>query len=107
MKIYKFVGNGLGVPGLPHKIERSVGDQWIEDFEESLAQEKVYTAKIYQVSEADLAGPFKAQQMPGAILKGALANGNYKKATVKDKPKDPPPATEPSSEEPPEEKENK
>lgn len=78
MKIYKFVGSGVGVPGLPHKIKQSEGDRWITEFERALKTEKAKTK--------DDVGPFQAQQMPGAILKGALANGNYKPlSTTKEK----------------------
>ncbi len=55
MKIYRFVGNGQGVPGLPHVIKQSDGDR--------------------QMKEAEKAE--NPHGMPGAILKGALANGNY------------------------------
>ena len=78
MKIYKFVGAGLGVPGLPHTIKQSEGDRWMKEFERALTKERAYLAKIYEVNPDDLEGPFQAQQMPGAILKGALANKNYK-----------------------------
>ena len=90
MKIYKFVGNGLGVPGIPHEISKTEGDQMMKDFERALKKEMAE-------KKTDV-GPFQAQQMPGAILKGALANGNYEViSTTKEKK---------SSEEPPEEKEN-
>lgn len=56
MKIYKFVGDGMGVPGLPHNIRQSEGDRWMKE-----------------AAKAE-----NSQGMPGAILKGALANGNYK-----------------------------
>lgn len=77
MKIYKFVGVGTGVPGIPHEIKVSEGKQWISEFEEALKIEKEDTENVD--------GPFQAQQMKGAILKGALANKNYKVASVKDK----------------------
>lgn len=78
MKIYKFVGDGLGVPGLPHTIKQSEGDRWMKDFERALRTEKAETGNVD--------GPFQAQQMPGAILKGALANGNYEaSSTIKEK----------------------
>ena len=83
MKTYKFVGDGLGVPGLPRTIRQSEGDRWIKDFERALREEKAYIAKIYKLEVDELDGPFKAQQMPGAILKGALANGNYKALSTK------------------------
>ncbi len=64
MKIYKFVGNGTGVPGLPHVIKQSDGDRWMKEAERA----------------KDSYG------MPGAILKGALANKNYiATSTVKGK----------------------
>ena len=61
MKKYKFVGEGVGVPGLPHTMEKSEGDQLIKDYEDLLK-----------------ANPESAKGHPGGILKGALANGNYK-----------------------------
>ena len=78
MKIYKFVGDGMGVPGLSHTIKKSEGDQMISDFERALRVEKA--------EKGIIDGPYQAQQMPGAILKGALANGNYKALSTKDKP---------------------
>ena len=89
MKLYKFVGNGTGVPGIPHEISKTEGDQNIKDFERALKKEMAE-------KKTDV-GPFQASQMPGAILKGALAIGNYEDLSTK-KPKA-------SSEEPPEEKE--
>lgn len=89
MKIYKFVGNGLGVGGLPHMIKQTEGDRMIKDFERALKAEKA--------EKGTDEGPFQAQQMPGAILKGALANGNYKPLSTKKE--------KGSSEETPEEKE--
>ena len=86
MKIYEFVGNGLGVPGLPRTIKQSEGDQWIKEFEAALKKEKAYLSKIYKVPIDELEGPYQAQGMPGAILKGALANGNFvAKSTIKEK----------------------
>ena len=86
MKIYEFVGNGLGVPGLPRTIKQSEGDQWIKDFEKALKEEKAYLSKIFKIPVDELEGPYQAQQMPGAILKGALANGNFiAKSTIKEK----------------------
>jgi len=68
MKVYEFVGNGLGVPGLPRTIKQSEGDRWIKEFEDALKKGK------------------KVHGMPGAILKGALANGNFEaKSTIKEK----------------------
>ena len=86
MKIYEFVGNGLGVPGLPRTIKQSEGDKWMKEFEDALKKEKAYLIKIYKISIDELVGPFKAQGMSGAILKGALANGNFvAKSTIKEK----------------------
>lgn len=86
MKIYEFVGNGLGVPGLPRTIKQSEGDQWIKEFEDALKKEKAYLSKIYKIPVDELVGPFKSQGMPGAILKGALANKNFAaKSTIKEK----------------------
>ena len=87
MKIYEFVGNGLGVPGLPRTIKQSEGDKWMKEFEDALKKEKAYLFKMYKIPIDELVGPFKAQVMPGAILKGALANGNFAaKSTIKEKP---------------------
>lgn len=86
MKIYEFVGKGLGVPGLPRTMKQSEGDRFIKEFEAALKKEKAYLSKIYKVPVDELKGPFKAQGLPGAILKGALANGNFvAKSTIKEK----------------------
>lgn len=78
MKIYKFVGNGLGVPGLPHTIRKSEGDEWMKESDRAI--------KVEKAAKKTDEGPFQAQQLPGAILKGALANGNYiESSTVKGK----------------------
>jgi hypothetical protein len=58
----------------------------MREFGVALKKEKAYLSKIYKIPVDELTGPFKVQQMPGAILKGALANGNFiAKSTIKDK----------------------
>ncbi len=65
MKIYKYQGTG-GIPGLPHEIEKSVGDQWIKEFEDL---NEMITREIDR---------FGLHNHQGNQLKCALANGTYK-----------------------------
>jgi len=65
MKIYKFVGNGTGVPGIPHEIRKDIGDGWIKEYESAKRKGK------------------NTNGMQGSILKGALDNGNYKDLSTK------------------------
>lgn len=65
MKIYKFVGDGTGVPGIPHEIKKGTGDEWIKDYERKRRKGE------------------STDGMPGSILKAALDNGNYKDLSTK------------------------
>ena len=81
MKIYKFVGSGVGIPGLAHVIPRDIGDQQIEDYESELKREEKKQRKAEKAGETY---SFYLDGHPGCILKAALENKSYKKATQKD-----------------------
>ena len=64
-KYYKYMGSG-GIPGLPHIIEKSKGDQWIKEFEDL---NEMITREIDR---------FGLHNHQGNQLKCALARGSYK-----------------------------
>ncbi len=100
MKIYKYVGDGLGVPGLAHEVPQGIADQLIEDYENELKQcerEAKKARKKGQPYDYNLEG------MPGAILKAALENKSYKQATTKGKEEEPETPEDPEIPEEPQE----
>jgi len=76
MKIYKFIGKGDGVLGLPHELSKDLGDTYIKNYEKLL--EDIDKAEKQAIKDKK---PFRRPYLdgqPGKILLDCLAKDIYR-----------------------------